>query len=341
MTRIAVIPGDGIGREVVPVALDVLEALGLDIEFDVLEQVNADTYLRTGVALSPDDFRRAQGSAAILLGAIGDPRVQDTNYGRGILLRLRFELDLYVNYRPAKLAHERLSPLRDPERRGIDCLIVRENTEGLYAGIGGRLRAETDLEVAIDAEIGTSHGVSRIVDFAFSIARTSVCLVDKSNAVPNNGGLWQRYWRDAQKRHPQLRTCHEYVDAAAMKLVADPTAFDVIVTNNSYGDILSDLASQLAGGIGLACSANINPGSGHGLFEPVHGSAPDIADKGVANPIATILTTALMLDQLSHREPAQAIRNAVYKAIERGRVTRDLGGTLSMKEAAAAIRAEL
>lgn len=341
MTQVAIIPGDGIGREVVPVALDILEALGLDIEFDVLEHVNADTYLRTGVTLSDDDFQRAQSRAAILVGAIGDPRVRDTNYARGILLRLRFGLDLYVNYRPAKLAHDRLSPLRHPERRNIDCLVIRENTEGLYAGIGGRLRADTELEVAIDAEIGTYHGVSRIIDFAFSIARRSVCLVDKSNAVPNNGELWQRYWRDAQRRHPQLRTTHEYVDAAAMKLVADPTAFDVIVTNNCYGDILSDLASQLAGGIGLACSANINPSSGLGLFEPIHGSAPDIADKGIANPIATILTTALMLDHLSHRQHAQAIRNAVYKAIERGRVTRDLGGTLSTREAAAAIRAEL
>jgi 3-isopropylmalate dehydrogenase len=341
MKRIAVIPGDGVGREVVPASLRVLDALGLDIELHLMDHVNADTFLRTGVSLSSEDFQRAKSSSAILLGAVGDPRVCDMSYARGILLRLRFELDLYVNYRPAKLAHDRLSPLRNPVHRGIDCIVIRENTEGLYAGVGGRLRVDTEQEVAIDSEVGTYHGVSRILDFAFSVARTGVCMVDKSNAVPNNGGLWQRCWRDAARRHPQLRTTHEYVDAAAMKLVADPTAFDVIVTNNSYGDILSDLVSQLAGGIGLACSANINPVLGCGLFEPVHGSAPDIAGMGIANPIATILTIALMLDHLGHAEHAQAIRGAVRRAIDHGRVTPDLGGTLSTKEAAEAVRAEL
>lgn len=341
MKRVAVIPGDGIGREVVLVALGIVEALRLDIDFDVLEHVNADTYMRTGVGLSADDFRRAQSSSAILLGAIGDPRVRNAEYGRAVLLRLRFGLDLYVNYRPAKLPHDRLSPLRDPERRGIDCIIVRENTEGLYAGIGGRLRPDTDMEVAIDAEIGTYHGVHRVLEFAFSAARTSVCLVDKSNAIPNNGELWQRCWRQCQDRHSRLRTSHEFVDAAAMKLVADPTAFDVIVTNNCFGDILSDIASQLAGGIGLACSANLNPGTGLGLFEPIHGSAPDIAGKGLANPIAAVLTATLMLKHLDYRDEAAAVRSAVFKTIARGRVTRDLGGTLSTMDAAAAIRAEL
>jgi 3-isopropylmalate dehydrogenase len=341
MTVVTVIPGDGIGPEVIDQAVETLEALGLGLDLDVFDHVNADTYLKTGTAMSDSDFDRIRSSAATLLGAIGDARVGSTDYARSVLLRLRFELDLYVNYRPAKLFHDRLSPLREEAHRAIDCVVIRENTEGLYSQVGGTLRPYTPHETAIDAEVNTYHGVSRIIDFAFSIARCSVCMIDKSNAVRHGGQLWQRCWREAVARHPGIKTSHLYVDAAVMKLVADPTAFDVIVANNSHGDILSDLAAELAGGLGTAASANINGSSGFGLFEPVHGTAPDIAGKGIANPVGAILTAALLVERLGHADAARAVERAVNAAISAGRVTPDLGGRLGTKDAGAAIRAEL
>jgi 3-isopropylmalate dehydrogenase len=340
-TTITVIPGDGVGPEVIDQALETLRALRLNLQFDVLDHVNADTYLRTGTALSDADFERIRSSAGVLFGAVGDPRVTTTDYARGVLLRLRFELDLFVNYRPARLFHDRLSPLRNPAHRAVDCVVIRENTEGLYAGIGGALRPSTPQETAIDVEINTRHGVSRVIDFAFSIARHAVCMVDKSNAVRHGGALWQRCWREAAARHPQVDKSHLYVDTAAMRLVADPTAFDVIVANNSYGDILSDLTAQLAGGLGLAASANINGDSGFGLYEPVHGSAPDIAGQGIANPMGAILTGALLVERLGHADQADAVRRAVNAVISAGRVTPDLGGRLGTKDVGAAIRAQL
>lgn len=340
MSTVSVLPGDGIGPEVIEQAMLTLDALDLGLDFDLLDNVNADTYLQTGIALSDKDFDRIKASDAALLGAVGDARA-DAEYARGVLLRLRFDLDLYVNLRPAALCHDRLSPLRDEARRPIDCVVIRENTEGLYAGIGGRLRPATTQEVAIDAEINTWHGVSRILDFAFAVARRSVCMVDKSNAVRNGGALWQRCWAEAVRRHPEVPTSHLYVDAAVMKLVADPTAFDVIVTNNSYGDIISDLTSELAGGIGTAASANVNGSTGFGLFEPVHGTAPDIAGKGVANPIGAILTAALLIERLGHTDAAQALRQAVRDVISAGLGTPDLGGNLTTEDAGAAIRARL
>ncbi|MFH8795969.1 isocitrate/isopropylmalate dehydrogenase family protein [Streptomyces sp. NPDC017941] len=341
MTTIAVIPGDGIGPEVTAPALDVLDALGLGVRTDVLDHVNADTYLRTGHALSEADLDRIRPCRATLLGAVGDPRLGDTAYVRSILTTLRVELDLYVNYRPAKLWHDRLSPLRDAARRAIDCVIVRENTEGLYSGIGGSTRTGTAHEVAMDVDLSTQHGVARVLDYAFSVARTSVCLVDKANAVRNGGQLWQRCWHEALARHPHMATSHLYVDAAAMRIATDPTAFDVIVTNNSYGDILSDLTAALAGGLGVAASANLNPATGQGLFEPVHGSAPDIAGTGAANPFGAILSVALLAEHLGRADAADAVRRAVAAAVAEGHVTRDLGGTLGTKEAGAAVLAEL
>jgi 3-isopropylmalate dehydrogenase len=220
-------------------------------------------------------------------------------------------------------------------------VVVRENTEGLYAGIGGALRPGTEAEVAIDEEISTHLGVTRVLDYAFGIARREVCMVDKSNAVPNGGRLWQRCWRAAVDRHPDVPCRHLYVDTAAMKLVEDPSAFDVIVANNSYGDILSDLTAQLAGGLGTAASANINPLTGAGLYEPVHGSAPDIAGTGAANPIAAISSAALLIDHAGYNAEAAAVRKAITAAVAAGRCTPDLGGTLTTEQAAAAIRAEL
>lgn len=335
------IPGDGIGPEVIEPALDILEALALGVRMDVLDQVNAETYLRTGAALSEADLDRIRTSEATLLGAVGDPRLSGTAYVRSVLSTLRLELDLYANYRPARLWHDRLSPLRDETRRAIDCVIVRENTEGLYSGVGGSTRVGSPQEIAIDVDLSTHHGVSRIMDFAFSVARRSVCMVDKANAVRNGGQLWQRCWHEAVARHPQFDTSHLYVDAAAMKLATDPTAFDVIVTNNSYGDILSDLTAALAGGLGVAASANLNPATRHGLFEPVHGSAPDIAGTGVANPFGAILSAALLIEHMGHTGEADAVRRAVVAAVEAGRVTPDLGGSLSTKEAGAVVLAEL
>ncbi len=341
MKRITVIPGDGIGPEVIEPALDVLEYLGLGVKLDVLDHVNADAYLRNGSALSDVDLDLIRTSEATLLGAVGDPRLSDTEYVRSVLSTLRIELDLYANYRPARLWHDKLSPLRDETRRAIDCVIVRENTEGLYSGIGGSMRAASAQEVAFDLDVSTHQGVSRIIDFAFSVARRSVCMVDKANAVRNGGQLWQRCWREAVERHPQLDTSHLYVDAAAMKLATDPTAFDVIVTNNSYGDILSDLTAALAGGLGMAASANLNAITRQGLFEPVHGSAPDIAGTGVANPFGAILSVALLIEHMGHAGEADVVRRAVATAVECDRVTPDLGGSLSTKEAGAVVLAEL
>jgi 3-isopropylmalate dehydrogenase len=341
MQTVTVIPGDGIGPEVIDAALRIIEALDPDISLDVLDHVNAEEYRRNGLAISDEAFGRIQASNATLLGAVGHPELEDTEYVRSVLLRLRVELDLYVNYRPVKLWHDRLSPLRNPSSRAIDCLIVRENTEGLYSGVGGVLRASSPLETTIDADINTYHGVSRIIDFAFSAVRREVCMIDKANAVRSGGQLWQRCWKSAIRRHPDVKASHLYVDAAAMKLVTDPASFDVLVTNNSYGDILSDLAAALAGGIGMASSANINGNTGFGLFEPVHGSAPDIAGSGVANPFAAILTAALLIEHLGHVAEAAAIRRAIAAAIDQNRVTPDLGGCLRTEQVAGAVVAGL
>jgi 3-isopropylmalate dehydrogenase len=341
MHRITVIPGDGIGREVTAEAVQTLAAFQLGLEFDVLDHINADTFLRTGVAMSGEDLERIATSRSALFGAVGDPRVRSSEYARGVLLRLRQELELYVNHRPARLLDPRLSPLRDEAAREIDCVIVRENTEGLYSGIGGSLRENTPQEMSVDADVSTYFGVSRVIEYAFSIARRGVCMVDKANAVRFGGKLWQRCWAEAMQRHPQLPGSHLYVDVAAMKLVSHPADFDVIVTNNSYGDILSDITAQVAGGLGAAASANLNPDTGFGLYEPVHGSAPDIAGTGTANPLGSIMSGALMLAQLGYAAEADAVAKAVESAVAARRCTPDLGGSLTTSQAAAAVRAEL
>ncbi|WP_374121945.1 isocitrate/isopropylmalate dehydrogenase family protein [Frankia sp. AiPa1] len=338
---VAVLPGDGIGPEVIEHTLETLREMELGLDFDVLDQVSAHRYLRTGEAITDAEIDRIRACSAVLLGAVGDPVVRNPDYARGVLLRLRAEFDLYVNYRPVRLLHDRLSPLRDPRHRSIDLAVVRENTEGLYAGVGGGLRARTSQEVAVDTEITTAYGVRRVLDFAFSSARRRVCLVDKANAVPFGGALWQRLWHEAQARYPHITVSHEYVDAAAMKLVADPTYFEVIVTNNSYGDILSDLTAQLAGGLGAAGSANLNPETGFSLYEPVHGSAPDIAGKGVANPIGALLSAGLMLERLHRGGAARALAQAVRSVVGDGICTPDLGGTCSTREVAEGVRARL
>jgi len=329
--HIAVLPCDGAGKEVVPEAIKVLRAAGADFEFEEFD-VNADAYLRTGVPIPDDIWSQVEKADAILFGAVGDPRVNDTGYLAGVLLRLRFELDLYVNLRPAKLYDDRLSPLRKLERRKVDLLIVRENTEGLYVGIGGRFKKGTDHEVAIQEDLNTYTGVTRILEHAFKVAKTEVVMIDKSNAMTFAGGLWQDRWKAVAAKHPKVKTRHLLVDAAAMQLVRDPTQFDVIVTGNLFGDILSDLTAELVGGMGIAPSGNINPETRRGLFEPVHGTAPDIAGKGLVNPIGAILSASMMVRHLGHTEMADAIEGAVESAIRAGECTRDLGGNLSTGE---------
>ncbi|TMF16409.1 MAG: isocitrate/isopropylmalate dehydrogenase family protein [Chloroflexi bacterium] len=339
-SHIAVLPCDGAGKEVVPEAIKVLKAAGADLEFQEYD-VNADQYIRTREPIPAQTWSELVKADSILFGAVGDPRVDDAAYLAGVLLRLRFELDLYVNLRPAKLYDDRLSPLRREERRGIDLLIVRENTEGLYVGMGGRFKKGTQEEVAIQEDLNTHLGVTRIIEYAFGVAEREVVMVDKANAMTYAGALWQERWKAVAKQHPQVKTRHLYVDAAAMQLVRDPTQFDVIVTGNLFGDILSDLTAELIGGMGIAPSGNINPATKRGLFEPVHGTAPDIAGKGIVNPVGAILSASMMVRHLGHKEMADAIEGAVESALRAGECTRDLGGSLSTSEVGDAVAKRL
>jgi 3-isopropylmalate dehydrogenase len=340
LTKIAVLPCDGAGKEVVPEAIKVLRAAGADFEFEEYD-VNADQFMRTAEPIPADVWTELQKADAILFGAVGDPRVNDAAYLAGVLLRLRFELDLYVNLRPARLYDDRLSPLRREDRRAVDLLVVRENTEGLYVGMGGRFKKGTEQEVAIQEDLNTHLGVTRIIEYAFSVAKREVLMVDKSNAMVYAGALWQERWKAVAAAHPGIKTRHLYVDAAAMQLVRDPSQFDVIVTGNLFGDILSDLTAELVGGMGVAPSGNINPETGRGLFEPVHGTAPDIAGKGIVNPIGAILSASMMVRHLGHSSMADAIEGAVESAIRAGDCTRDLGGNLSTRDCGEAVAKRL
>ena len=323
-----------------PEAIKVLKAAGADFEFQDYD-VNADQYIRTREPIPAQTWSELEKADSILFGAVGDPRVDDAAYLAGVLLRLRFELDLYVNLRPAKLYDDRLSPLRREDRRGIDLLIVRENSEGLYVGMGGRCKKGTNEEVAIQEDLNTHLGVTRIIEYAFGVAEREVVMVDKANAMTYAGALWQERWKAVAKQHPQVATRHLYVDAAAMQLVRDPTQFDVIVTGNLFGDILSDLTAELIGGMGIAPSGNINPATKRGLFEPVHGTAPDIAGRGIVNPVGAILSASMMVRHLGHKEMAGAIEGAVESALRAGECTRDLGGSLSTSEVGDAVAKRL
>jgi 3-isopropylmalate dehydrogenase len=334
--KVAVVPCDGAGKEVVPEAVRVLKAAGAPFEYESF-QVDADSYLKTGVPITDVVWKELGAADSILFGAVGDPRVPDPRYLAGVLLRLRFELDLYVNLRPARLYDERLSPLRREDKRQVDLLVVRENTEGLYVGMGGRFKKGSVDEIATQEDVNTYGGVTRILEHAFALAEREVVMVDKSNAMTYAGGLWQERWKAVAAEHPQVKTRHLFVDAAAMQLVKDPSQFEVIVTGNLFGDILSDLTAELIGGMGIAPSANINPKTGRGLFEPVHGTAPDIAGRGLVNPIGAILSAGMMVEHLGHHSLAVAIEAAVESAIRAGEVTRDLGGSLSTSEAGDAI----
>jgi 3-isopropylmalate dehydrogenase len=268
---------------------------------------------------------------------MGDPRVADNAHARAILLGLRFRLDLYINLRPVRLYDERLSPIKGARPGDIDIVIFRENTEGVYVGMGGHLRKGTAHEVAIEEDINTRMGVERIVRAAFSYARErgrrKVTLTDKANAMPHAGSLWQRVFAEVAGEFSDIEREAVYADALALDMVRRPSRYDVIVAPNLFGDLLSDLAAALVGGLGLAPSANLHPGR-PGLFEPVHGSAPDIAGQDLANPMAALLTVALMLEHLGWPEQAARVDAAVQAAIASDRTTRDLGGSLGTEAVA-------
>jgi 3-isopropylmalate dehydrogenase len=355
--RVAAIGGDGIGPEVVAAAVPILDrAAALEDARIAWEHLplGADHYLATGETLPQATFEHLRDNVdAIFLGALGDPRVPGNEHARDILLGLRFRLDLYVNFRPVKLYHPDLTPLKDaaarqrnsatartdPDEPSIDFVIFRENTEGSYLARGTAMGEGTPDEEQISHEVHTASKAGRIIRAAFEWARahgrTLVTMADKSNAIPAHR-LWQRLFREIGDEYPAIEREHRYVDAIAMEFVRTPERFQLVVTNNLYGDILSDLGAGLVGGLGLAASANLHPGR-PGLFEPVHGSAPPLAGKGVANPMAACLTGALLFEQVGLPRAAAALENAVQSALARGIRTADLGGTASTASAAHAV----
>jgi 3-isopropylmalate dehydrogenase len=347
--RLAIIPGDGIGKDVTAEARKVLAAVGerfgRRFDVDVLPW-GADHYLDSKVTIPPNGYDLLRGFDAIFIGALGDPRVPDNRHARDILLGTRFELDLYVNYRPVRLLDERLCPLKGRGPADVNFVVFRENTEGLYVGIGGRFKAGTDDEIAIQEELNTYKGVHRIVRHAFEFAKarglTKVCMADKSNAMTDGHALWQRVFRQVAPEYPGIAATHYYIDALAMYMVLDPGQFEVIVTNNLFGDIITDLGATFQGGLGMAASGNLHPGK-TSMFEPVHGSAPAFAGRNIANPIGAIASAALMLETLGLPDEAAAIDAAILKAVRERQVTQDVGGTLGTREAgdyiAAAVRA--
>ncbi len=327
------LPGDGIGKDVTAEAVKVLEAAKerwqLPLELVSLPW-DADRYLDTGETL-PDgaleDLR--DNFSAIFIGAYGDPRVPDMKHAADILLGIRFGLDLYVNYRPIKLHSDALCPLRGKTRKDIDFVVFRENTEGAYVGIGGNFKTGTPDEIAVQEEVHTRKGVERILRAAFEWAvahgKSRVCMSDKSNVMRFAGDLWQRCFAEVASDYPHIEASHWFVDALAMQLIRKPESFEVIVTNNMFGDIITDLGAALQGGLGVATSANLHPGR-VSMFEPVHGSAPKHAGTGRANPLAAVFTVALMLENLGHQEAAEAVETIAADSIREGFVTPDLGG---------------
>ncbi len=337
--NVAIIPGDGIGKEVTAEAVKVLRAIEerFGYHFD-LEHLpwSADYYLESGVTIPANGYDTLRGFDAIFIGALGDPRVPDNRHARDILLGTRFELDLFVNHRPVRLLDERLCPLKGRRPEDVSFVVFRENTEGLYVSVGGRFKAGTEDEVAIQEELNTWKGVHRIVRHAFEYAKahglTRVCMADKSNAMQQGHALWQRVFRELRPQYPTIEATHYYIDALAMYMVLDPAQFQVIVTNNLFGDIITDLAAAFQGGLGMAASGNLHPGR-TSMFEPVHGSAPKFAGKNVANPIGAIGSAALMLETLGLSEEAHVIDAAVAHAVRERQVTHDIGGTLGTREA--------
>jgi len=344
--QLAVIPGDGIGPEVIAEAVKVLDAVtaGSDLAFEQTHfSLGADRFLATGDVLTDDDLAAIAGHDAILLGAVGgtpgDPRLAGANIERGLLLKLRFSLDHYVNLRPTTLFPGIASPLASPG--DVDFVVVREGTEGPYVGNGGAIRQGTPHEIANEVSVNTAYGVERVVRYAFEQAearRKKLTLVHKTNVLTFAGGLWKRIVDAVAAEHPEVAVDYLHVDAATIFLVTDPARFDVIVTDNLFGDILTDLAAAISGGIGLAASGNINPaGEFPSMFEPVHGSAPDIAGQQKADPTAAILSVALLLRHLGAGELAQRVEQAVTSDLAArsgaARTTSEVGDAIAARVA--------
>ncbi len=344
------LPGDGIGREVIPEAVKVLKASGAPLETTEFDW-GAARYLADGVTVPPDGFAMlGREFDAILLGAFGDPRVPTNIHAKEILLGMRFKMDLYANVRPVRLLDAALCPLKGVEPKDVDFAVVRENTEGVYGDLGGVFKQGTEDEVAIQEDVNTRKGVERVIRYAFDLCekhpkldgsrRNRVLMCDKSNAMTHAGGLWQRVFKEVSREYPQIKAEHMYVDALCMQMVRDPRQFEVIVTNNMFGDIITDLAAALQGGLGMAASGNIHPGK-TSMFEPVHGSAPPIAGKNLANPMGAILTGAMMLNYLGLAREAVKIEAAVLEAVRQKKTTSDVGGALGTREVGEWVAAKL
>ncbi len=337
--RIAVLPGDGIGRDVTAEAVKVLSAAaerwGLPIEL-IEKPWSADHFLETGETLPEGAIEELRDDySAVFIGAYGDPRVPDMRHAADILLGIRFKLDLFINFRPIKIYDDSLCPLKGKGADDVDFVVFRENTEGAYVGVGGNFKYGTADEVAVQEEIHTRKGVERIVraafDYAFRHGNLRVCMADKSNVMRYGHDLWMRTFEEISVEYPDIEASHLFVDALAMQMVRKPEQFDVIVTNNMFGDILTDLGAALQGGLGVAASANLHPGR-TSMFEPVHGSAPKYAGTGRANPMAAILTAALLLDNLGHQEASNELERQVARCIQNGITTVDLGGDRSTSQ---------
>lgn len=351
MNKIAVIPGDGIGPEVIAEGLRVLAWFrahrGLELELWQLD-LSAERYLRDGTTF-PKEIRDeiAHTCSAVLLGALGDARVPGFEHAREILFGMRMGFDLYANVRPVRALADRVVPLRGRTAKDVDFVVFRENTEGIYAGIGGQLRRGSADEIAINEDINTRKGVERIIRAAFDFARRSgrsrVLMSDKSNAMRHAHELWQRVFHEVRADFPEIEASHAYIDALCLELVRDPGQFQVIVTNNLFGDIVTDLGAALQGGLGVAASVSLNPNDPNRvkLFEPVHGSAPKLVGLGRANPVATLLCLSLLFEQLGFPELARELDGAVQSAVQAGETTPDLGGTLRTSEATDAVLVRL
>jgi tartrate dehydrogenase/decarboxylase/D-malate dehydrogenase len=340
--RIAVIPGDGAGPEVVAEARKAVDALELPLEWRELPW-GTHHFHATGAMMPPDALEIVRKVDAVLLGAIGDPSVPDHITLWGLVLPLRQGLDLWANVRPARLLEGVPSPLAGAPR--VDLLFVRENTEGEYSGVGGRAHQGLELEVGIETSIFTRVGVRRVLAYAFELAATRrgvVTSATKSNASRYGYVLWDEVAEEVAAEHPDVRYERVLVDALAARMIGDPGSLDVVVASNLFGDILTDLAAELQGGMGMAASASIAPGSGTlGIFEPVHGSAPDIAGRGIANPIGAIWSAALMLDHLGEPDGGGRLLRALEAVCREGPRTRDLGGTASTSEVGDAVAARV
>jgi 3-isopropylmalate dehydrogenase len=349
--KIAFVGGDGIGPEVVCEARILLEEIrdrdGLALEFWELD-LGADRYLRDGTTFPKELQAEVRAEcAAVLLGAIGDPRVPGLEYARDILFGMRFGYDLYANVRPIKVLAERLFPLKKGDWKAIDITVFRENTEGVYVNFGGQFKKGTPDEIGINEDVNTRKGVERIVRAAFEHAKKNgkkrIAMCDKSNAMKLAHELWLRTFDEVGREYPGIERRHVYVDALCLYMIQDPTQFDVIVTNNLFGDIVTDLGAGLQGGLGMAASANLHASdrSRVAMFEPVHGSAPPLAGKDLANPFAAFLTVGMMLTHLGHPTYEPLIERAITECLGEEKCTKDVGGSLGTRAAAAAVRERL